>query len=154
MKKWFAVLALVLTFGFIATTQAQMGMAHDTTVFVGTLGGDQVVGGVMTMATGTVAAVLDGNLLVIGGTYTGLSTDIASDIAGGIHIHLGAAGENGGVVAPIANSGGTEGTFSGTFMLSDEQVEQLQGELFYINIHTLENNGGEIRAQVHHVAMQ
>lgn len=154
MKRWFAAFVLALTFGFLASGQAQMDMmAHDTTVFVGSLGGDQVVGGVMTMATGSIAAVLDGNMLVIGGSYTGLSTDIAADIAGGIHIHLGARGENGGVVFPVANDGGTEGTFSGVFMLSDEQVEQLQGELFYINVHTAEYNGGEIRGQVHHVDM-
>lgn len=147
MKRWLAGLALVI-FGVVATGQAQM-MEHDVTAFVGTLGGDQVVGGVMTMASGTVAAVLDGNMLVIGGSYTGLSTPIAADIAGGIHIHLGAAGENGGVVFPLPNDGGTEGTFSGVFMLSDEQVEQLKGSLFYVNIHTAEYNGGEIRAQIH-----
>jgi hypothetical protein len=148
MKTRFVTLALVFALGLFAVGQAQM-MAHDTSVFVGSLGGDQVVGGVDTAASGTIAAVLDGNLLVIGGSYSGLSSPIAGDIAGGIHIHLGARGENGGVAFPVANDGGTEGTFSGVFMLSDEQVEQLQGELFYINVHTANFNGGEVRGQVH-----
>ncbi len=139
-------LAIVFLFTLVTTAAAQMGPAI---VFNATLSGDQVVpDAIDTEASGVAVAVLDGNLLVVGGTYQGLSSDVAAEIAGGLHIHLAARGENGGVVVPVGNAGGTEGSFSLAIMLDDEQVEQLKAGLFYLNLHTLNNQPGEIRGQL------
>ncbi len=139
-------LGLIIALFSVASASGQMGDGPVVMTF--SIGGEQVLNAVDTMGTGSGIAALDGHLLVIGGTYSGLSSDVATDIAGGIHIHLGARGENGGVVFPVGNTGGTEGAFSGAFMLDDDQVQQFLDGLFYINIHTLNNMPGEIRGQV------
>ncbi len=148
MKKTIARISLVVLavalLGFVASAQ----MGDGPSVFKAELSGANVVPAVDTAASGMVLAVLDGNLLVIGGTYQGLSTPIAAEIAGGVHIHMAAAGENGGVIFPVANDGGTEGSFSGVFTLSDEQVEALEGSMLYVQIHTAEHNPGELRGQL------
>ena len=140
------IVGLGLIIALFSVASGQMGDGPVVMTF--SVSGEQVLNAVDTMGTGSGIAVLDGHLLVIGGTYSGLSSDVATDIAGGIHIHLGARGENGGVVFPVDNTGGTEGTFNGAFMLDDDQVQQFLEGLFYINIHTLNNMPGEIRGQV------
>jgi hypothetical protein len=79
------------------------------------------------------------------------------------HIHgPGAPGVPAGVLYPLnptyTTVGGTSGTFSGTlplvtnpngttFTIAD-QVTQLEGGLWYLNIHSTAFGGGEIRGQV------
>lgn len=140
------IVGLGLISALFSVASGQMGDGPVVMTF--SISGEQVLNAVDTMGTGSGIAALDGHLLVIGGTYSGLSSDVATDIAGGVHIHLGARGENGDVVFLVGNTGGTEGTFSGAFMLDDDQVQQFLDGLFYINIHTLNNMPGEIRGQV------
>jgi hypothetical protein len=62
------------------------------------------------------------------------------------HFHGPAAeGENAGVAVPIE---GTESPLEGSVMLTDEQVAQLEGGMWYVNIHTDAHPDGEIRGQV------
>jgi hypothetical protein len=49
---------------------------------------------------------------------------------------------------PLAGAAGTSGTLSGTVTLIDPQLEALLGGLTYVNIHTANNGGGEIRGQI------
>lgn len=63
------------------------------------------------------------------------------------HLHLGAAGVNGGVIVPLT-SGGAPGFFSGTGTLSAAQVAALKTAGTYLNVHTAVSPGGEIRGQV------
>lgn len=66
--------------------------------------------------------------------------------ATGAHFHGPAAeGENAGVAVAIE---GTESPLSGSATLTDEQVAQLEGGMWYVNIHTEANPDGEIRGQV------
>lgn len=84
------------------------------------------------------------------------------------HLHLGPAGENGGVVVwlyPAASPavlipGTTDGRLASGTITEDNLVNALAGNWdgfiaaleagqIYVNVHTLENPGGEIRDQVH-----
>ena len=88
-------------------------------------------------------------------TYSGLSAN--STLA---HFHgPAAAGANASVLYDLAGFttlGGTSGTFSGTFSLTAgtggfsiaQQVSQLEGGLWYLNVHSATFGGGEIRGQV------
>lgn len=76
----------------------------------------------------------------------------------GMHIHLGAAGENGPVIANLAASAGvTLPTFvtdslsvSGVVSpsLNMTQVQAMVNDGTYINVHTTDNPSGEIRGQI------
>ncbi len=109
---------------------------------------------VISFATGKLALALrDGNLTV-SGSLSGLESDLNVDIAGGAHIHLEMAGRNGNVVFPLQVTPGddaTSGTFEpeqNTFPISADSITALMGRSLYVNIHTLNNAGGEIRGQI------
>jgi hypothetical protein len=64
----------------------------------------------------------------------------------GAHFHGPAAeGENAGVAVAME---GVESPLSGSATLTDEQVAELEGGMWYINIHTDAHPDGEIRGQV------
>ena len=76
--------------------------------------------------------------------YTGLSS---AQTAG--HIHAPAAiGANAGVVIGFPVVGGTSGTITGTLPITVGQIAQLRAHQGYVNIHTTNNGGGEIRGQL------
>ncbi len=88
-------------------------------------------------------------------TPTGLAYSITvDDLTGPViaaHFHSGAIGENGGVVKGISFDGTTAigiWSMSGDDGLDSEAMQMLlKGEL-YVNVHTAEHPGGEIRGQV------
>ena len=65
--------------------------------------------------------------------------------AGG-HIHLGAVGENGPVIFPFTSL--TSPITLTSSVLTDEQVTALKDGKYYVNIHTEEFPGGEIRGNL------
>lgn len=86
------------------------------------------------------------SLLTMAGTFTGLMAP-----ASAAHIHPGAAGANGPVLVGITfSSGSTSGTFSysGTAVDTVAEIDALFAGGLYVNIHTLEFPGGEIRGQL------
>ncbi|MFO1499610.1 MAG: CHRD domain-containing protein [Verrucomicrobiota bacterium] len=99
---------------------------------------------VTTPATGSGTLTLAGDQLAYAIKYSGLS---AAATAG--HIHGPATTEQAvGVLIAFPNVTGTEGTLSGTLTLNAATIQALQGGLAYVNIHTGNNPGGEIRGQV------
>ncbi len=62
------------------------------------------------------------------------------------HLHLGAAGQNGGVMVGLS---GGPANWTGTGTLNATQVQAVLSAGTYINVHTQANPGGEIRGQVH-----
>jgi hypothetical protein len=65
------------------------------------------------------------------------------------HIHgLAPKGMNAGVIVALQTTGGTSGEFSGVGTLTDEQAQGMLDGLTYINVHTFQHPGGEIRGQV------
>jgi len=131
-------------------TVTVVGAAADT--YVAELRGIQEVPSVATLATGSVTAVLDNGTLTVSGSFAGLSSDYDNNI--GSHIHLGYAGSNGPVELVLTptldadNRGGMFMAADNTFTLNSTQENQLEGREMYVNIHTVDNPGGELRGQL------
>jgi hypothetical protein len=64
------------------------------------------------------------------------------------HIHVGKKGENGPVEFELVGSDPVGSFALPATNLTKAQVDALHGDLYYVNIHTAENPGGEIRGQV------
>lgn len=143
----------VFTAGAGASVQITRGIV-ESTQFVAQLSGHNEVLPIATMATGRVEAELQGDDLILSGSFRGLSTPVATNIAGGAHIHLGYAGQNGGVQFPLSLDldedllGGSLNPANNTFTLSEEQKAALQARRLYVNIHTEAYTGGELRGQL------
>ena len=63
------------------------------------------------------------------------------------HIHVGAAGTNGGVIVPLVKEGDTYKTPAGA-KLTPEQMKALKEGGLYVNVHSAAHPGGEVRAQL------
>ena len=72
-------------------------------------------------------------------TTSGLSGPVLAD-----HIHMGEAGENGGVVVNLG------GALSGCVSADADTIKAIRHnpEGYYINLHTALNPGGEVRGQL------
>lgn len=141
--------------------------------FTATLDGDQEVPPVMTTASGNATLDLNaaGDALTYTVTLIGLDLDgnqtpaNAADDVTGAHIHIGAAGVNGGVAFGFINPGDdvddlvidpVAGTISGVWEETDTatggplstQLAALNTEGLYINIHTVGVPAGEVRGQI------
>jgi hypothetical protein len=92
--------------------------------------------------TGTVTATYDtaSKKLAWKGSYSGLTGPATA-----AHFHAGEAGKNGPVAVPIAPA---TSPFEGSATLTDVQAADLLAGKWYVNVHTAENKGGEIRGQV------
>lgn len=65
------------------------------------------------------------------------------------HLHQGAVGENGGILADMQQDAvATERWSLESFELDSEQMTLFESSSTYINIHTEQNPGGEVRGQV------
>lgn len=142
-----------LVLGFCMMLFGSNFQAHAQTTLEAQLSGSNEVPAITSMGSGMITATLDGNELTVEGSFEGLSSPIATDIAGGAHLHTGMAGENGSVIFPlnITADGETAGMFeasSNTFTLSDGQVDTLMMRGIYVNIHSENFTGGELRGQL------
>lgn len=123
-------------------------------VFTGTLTGHQEVLPVPTWGEGEVQATLDGDTLILQGFFENLTSEVDTLIAGGAHIHLGYAGQNGPVQFPLtidlepSLQNGIFPADKNRFTLSGEQKDALMNRRLYVNVHTLNFPGGELRAQL------
>jgi hypothetical protein len=133
----------IVLFAAVLALSACGGATHTAT-----LNGSSEVPAVTTTASGTFEGTLDGTNLDVEGTYMGLSA-----AATAAHIHgPAAAGANGPVVCTLtltesatAGTGTYKGDCTGT---SAPAVADLNAGMFYVNIHTAANPGGEIRGQI------
>ncbi|MCH7856477.1 MAG: PQQ-binding-like beta-propeller repeat protein [Gemmatimonadetes bacterium] len=96
---------------------------------------------------GQVRATLAGNRLTVRGTYRGMSSPAIA-----AHLHIGLPGEQGPVAQPLEVSTSPEGDIAGTVELTDEQTAALQAQSLYIQIHSEENPGGELRGWIFDIA--
>ena len=92
--------------------------------------------------TGAVDAVLRGNELTITLQFSGLGSGVTA-----AHIHNAPVARRGGVAfaIDIGSASGTAGEIADTATLTDEQLAELRGERYYVQIHTENNPGGELR---------
>jgi hypothetical protein len=107
-----------------------------------TLAGDQEVPAVKNTGSGSGTITVGDDKSVSGSvTTTGISGVAA-------HIHEAAAGKNGPVIIPLAKSGDNTWTVTPGAKLSDAQYASFKAGNLYINVHTKEHPGGELRGQL------
>jgi hypothetical protein len=103
---------------------------------------------------GQVKVELNGDEIFMTGTFGDLTDNFASEIAGGSHLHASIAGKNGAIqffTVPILDDDLKGGRFlaeDNTFEATIRNVYDLAFGNLYLNIHTDEYTGGEIRGQV------
>jgi ABC-type Fe2+-enterobactin transport system substrate-binding protein len=64
------------------------------------------------------------------------------------HIHEGAAGANGPVIVPFVKTGDNTFAAAEGAKLTEAQYESYKAGKLYVNVHSANNPGGEIRAQL------
>jgi hypothetical protein len=80
------------------------------------------------------------------GTITGsvTTTGVQGTMA---HIHQAARGQNGPVIVPLTKNGDTYSVPEGR-KLTQAQMDALKAGNLYVNVHTNQHKGGEVRAQL------
>lgn len=124
----------------------------------GVLSGTQEVPPVSTLTTGSFSVFHDIDREYTRFAVTVVPSSTAPITITGMHIHVGEVGVNGGVIANLGASAGitlpayvTETwTVAGvvTPTLNMTEVQQMLGNGTYINVHTTDNAGGEVRGQI------
>ena len=130
---------------FAAAALILAGAAHAETVkFHTDMTGAKEVPPKQTQGTGTVDATLDTNTRKLDWTGTWQNLTGPATMA---HFHgPAAAGANAGVQVPWGKN--LTSPFHGNATLTSEQMQQLQSGMWYANVHTAQNPGGEIRGQM------
>ena len=134
-----ALLATVCAFGLVGTASAAKVQ------FEASLDAKSGVPAKTSDATGQALATLDTATKVLSYTVTfqGLSGPVTAS-----HFHgPAAAGANAGVAVPIGAKDPTN-PIVGSATLTDAQIKDLESGMWYVNVHTAANPGGEIRGQV------
>jgi hypothetical protein len=133
-----AAAALVLAPSSVsAQTNVALGASMDA--------GEQVAA-VASTASGNALVTLDtmSGAVALTGSFAGLTSNVTV-----AHIHGPAArGQNAGVVLALTPTGTTSGTLTGNGILSAQQMSDLLAGLTYVNVHTTNFGGGEIRGQI------
>jgi CHRD domain len=107
-----------------------------------TLSGSQEVPPVTTQASGTSTITVAADKSVSGTvTTTGITATAA-------HIHMAAMGQNGPVIVPLAKTGDNVWSPAPAAKLTDPQYDAYKAGNLYVNVHSADNKGGEIRAQL------
>ena len=132
----------------LAALFAGAAVVHGQSTFTISLSGDQErpLPATPSSATGSGTATLNGSILDISVSYSGLQNSPS-----GAHIHGPATPEEcAGVLHPFSVTGlGTSGTINGSFSYTPAQIIDLMNGLHYVNIHSQPNYpGGEIRGQI------
>ncbi|MBV8525997.1 MAG: CHRD domain-containing protein [Acetobacteraceae bacterium] len=120
------------------------GAWADQINFKADLSGANEVPPVTTAGKGSATATLDTGPKTLTWTvdYSGLSGPVTA-----AHIHgPAAAGTNAGVLVPLGTN--LANPIKGSATLTDAQVSDLEAGRTYVNLHTADNKGGEIRGQL------
>lgn len=142
----YAVLACLLLSMFTALPGQRYFKVH--------LSGQNEVHPVATMANGELFGVLDGMKLVLWGSFENLTDELASEVNGGMHIHLGFAGENGPALVPIRarltpdRRTGIIESADNFLPLTMVQMDALLKRRLYVNVHSKAYPEGELRGQI------
>jgi hypothetical protein len=118
---------------------AGLASAKDIAV---SLTGDQEVPAVTTAAKGTGKITVADDKSVTGSIKTTGITGVAA------HIHEAPAGQNGKPIITLEKKGENEWVVPAGSKLTDAQVESLKAGNLYVNVHSAEHKGGEIRTQL------
>jgi hypothetical protein len=130
--------------GILAVLFINGGAWADQINFKADLSGANEVPPVTTAGKGSATATLDTGTKMLTWTvdYSGLSGPVTA-----AHIHgPAAAGTNAGVLIPLGTN--LANPIKGSATLTDAQVSDLEAGRTYVNLHTADNKGGEIRGQL------
>ena len=105
------------------------------------LSGAEEVPPVSTQAKGSGSFRIADDGAVSGSVTT---TGVAGTMA---HLHLAAKGANGPVIVPLTKNGDTYSVPEGR-KLTPEQLKAFKDGRLYVNVHSVANKGGEVRAQL------
>jgi hypothetical protein len=155
MKKYIVLVAALLA--AVACGSSNTPTTPTTTTYVASMStANEVDPSLSGAATGTATFVLSGRTL----TYTITVSNLSSNSTAS-HIHIGAAGVNGGVIFPfvaaqVQNGQVASGTINldqpvvgfGSTMSGDSLLALFNNGGAYTNVHTVNNPMGEIRGQV------
>ncbi|CAN5380258.1 hypothetical protein BH10ACI1_BH10ACI1_08770 [soil metagenome] len=140
MNQRFSSLIIVAVFVFIFATTA------NAENFFAYLSSAQEVPTNASTATGYAEVFLNEATLTI--TYKVVYNNLSSAQNAG-HIHTGALGISGPVTIGFSTTpGGTSGMITGSSAITAPQIATLRAHGMYVNIHTVNNGGGEIRGQL------
>ena len=137
-KKWIAAIALVGAIGLQASCQTMpMGGGEQVS-----LAGANEVPPVQTSASGSgTVTIKDDRSVSAKITVSGMTPTAA-------HIHEAAAGSNGPVIVPFSKTGDNTFEAPAGAKLTDAQYASYKAGKLYVNVHSAQNPGGEIRAQL------
>ena len=107
-----------------------------------TLSGGEEVPPVATQATGSGVITVNTDMSVSGGVTT---TGVAGTMG---HIHVGRAGANGPQAITLTKTADGAWTVPPGTRLTEEQYKAYRAGELYINIHSAQYKGGEIRGQL------
>ncbi|MDZ7367205.1 MAG: CHRD domain-containing protein [candidate division KSB1 bacterium] len=118
------------------------------------LSGRNEVQPVTSSGNGGVIAEVSGTRLVVTGSFNNLANDFNPNVAGGSHLHLAPAGQNGSIaigLVPVVAANKRSGVFEAAgnfFALTAQQAAAFQAGELYANVHTTGFPGGELRGQL------
>jgi hypothetical protein len=128
-----AVLAAGVALAGIAAHAADIGVK---------LTGDQEVPAVTSTASGVGTIVIKNDKSVSGTIKTaGITGTVA-------HIHLGEPGKNGPPIITLTKTADDAWSVPEGAKLTDDQYKSFKEGNLYVNVHSAEHKGGEIRAQL------
>lgn len=123
----------------------------DLTEFSVELAGENQVPSVATTGTGEMDVELDNNTLMVEGSFDNLVSRLTDIDGSPAHLHIGSSEESGPVLFNVDVDAGADdrsGTFSFEQELTDDEVNVLESNDLYLNIHTNAYPGGEVRGQL------
>lgn len=106
------------------------------------LSGDMEMPPVTTKASGSGTISVKPDMSISGSVTT---AGIAATM---VHIHVGKAGTNGPVAVTLSKSGDHSWAVPEGSKLTDAQYQAYKAGELYVNVHSAENKGGEIRGQL------
>jgi hypothetical protein len=140
MNKKFSSFIFVAVFALLLSTTAR---AEN---FFAYLEGRQETPAVATSATGYARIFVNESTMTL--TYRVVFNNLSSTQTGA-HIHAPAAvGSSAAIAINFTNVGGTSGVITGSAAITAAQLAQLRSGLGYVNVHSTNNAGGEIRGQL------
>jgi hypothetical protein len=150
-RRWVPAVAAAAALG-LAGCETMSSAWNSTTSTVGgwfssgskvTLSGTEEVPPVNTSASGGGTITVKDDHSVSGSVTTKGLSGIAA------HIHVGARGQNGPVIVPLAKGAdGNTWSVAGGAKLTDAQYQGYKVGNLYVNVHTAAHKGGEIRGQI------
>lgn len=148
MKTLSQVIAVAVVACGVVGCPQQGGDTGQKTMFSANLTGDQEVPAVTTGGSGSGSFTLNAakTSLTFSVTASGLSGSVTA-----AHFHSAPAGVSGGVVFDVGSfvqESNGQVTINGAWNINATDLASLDAGEIYINIHTAQNPGGEIRGQL------